>query len=153
MNGQGLLLVYKDNRIIAEKFFYDVLPSKVEVWTRNEDNSWVLALCTQELLPLPQPILEPSIPTVKPPASETAIDLSLARPATSVAIDFDLSPFTSPSFEELCNTPPPMPLLGVPAAKKKRIRKRKDGSTGKQPEWITAVVKPSEGTTLLQPSK
>ena len=150
MNGQGLLLVYKDNRIIAEKFFYDVLPSKVEVWTRDEQNNWVLALCAQQLLPLtlPQPILEPSNPVAKPP--ETPIDLSLAKPSTSTAIDFELSPITWPSFEELCKTPPSMPLLEVPPAKKKRIRKKKDGSSDKQPEWITAN---SEGTTLLQPTK
>ena len=149
MNGQGLLLVYKDNRIIAEKFFYDVLPSKVEVWTRDEGNNWVLALCAQELLPstLPQP-LESSILAAKPPTSQTAIDLSLAKPST--AVDFELSPIMWPSFEELCKTPPPMPLLGLPPAKKKRIRKKKDG---KQPDWITAVVKPAEGTTLLQPRK
>ena len=152
MNGQGLLLVYKDNRIIAEKFFYDVLPSKVEVWTRDEANNWLLALCTQELLPSTQPILEPSIPS-NPLASETVIDLSLLKPSTSTAIDFELSPITWPSFEELCKTPPSMPLLEVPPAKKKRIRKRKDGSSGKQPEWMAAVVKPSEGTTLLQPRK
>ena len=155
MNGQGLLLVYKDNRIIAEKFFYDVLPSKVEVWTRNEENHWILALCTQEILPaaMAQPILEPSILAGKPPASETPIDLSLAKPSTSTAIDFQLSPIIWPSFEELCKTPPPMPLLEVLPAKKKRMRKRKDGCSGKQHEWTTAVVKPSEGTTLLQPRK
>jgi hypothetical protein len=148
MNGQGLLLVYKDNRIIAEKFFYDVLPSKVEVWTRDEANNWVLALCAQELLPSTQPILEPSVPASDP---ETVTDLSLAKPSTSTAINFELSPITWPSFEELCKTPPPMPLLQVPPTKKKRIRKRKDGSSGKQPEWM--VVKPSEGTTILQPKK
>jgi hypothetical protein len=155
MNGQGLLLVYKDNRIIAEKFFYDALPSKVEVWTRDEVNNWVLTLCAQELLPstLAQPILEPSIPASQPSASETPIDSSLANPSTSTAIDFELSPITWPSFEEMCKTLPSMPLLGVSPAKKKRIRKKKDGSSGKQPEWITAVVKPSEGTTLLQPKK
>jgi hypothetical protein len=152
MNGQGLLLVYKDNRIIAEKFFYDVLPSKVELWTRNEQNNWVLALCAQELpSTLPQPVLEPSTPASKPPPSETPIDLSLVKPAT--AIDFELSPFLWPSFEELCKTPPPMPVLEVPSVKKKRIRKRKDGFLGKQPNWITTIVKPSEGTTLLQPKK
>ena len=153
MNRQGLLLVYKDNRIIAEKFFYDVLPSKVEVWTRDAENNWVLALCTQELHPsaLPKSIFEPSVPAAKLP--ETPIDFSLAKPSTSAAIDFELSPFTWPSFEELCKTPPSMPLLEVSPAKKKRIRKKKDGSSGKQPEWITAVVKPSEGTTLLQPKK
>jgi len=153
MNGQGLLLVYKDNRIIAEKFFYDVLPSKVEVWTRDEANNWVLALCAEELLPSTQPILEPSIPSSNPPGSETPIEMSIAKPSTSTAIDFELSPITWPSFEDLCKTPPPMPLLEVPLAKKKRIRKRKDGSSGKQPEWMAAVVKPSEGTTLLQPKK
>lgn len=148
MNGQGLLLVYKDNRIIAEKFFYDVLPSKVEVWTRDEGNNWILALCAQELLPLTvsQSNVEPNLAS-KPPASETPIDLSLVKPST--VIDFELSPITWPSFEELCKTPPP--LLGAPPAKKKRIRKRKDPSSGKQPEW--KVLKPSEGTTLLQPRK
>ena len=153
MNGQGLLLVYKDNRIIAEKFFYDVLPSKVEVWSRDEANNWVLALCAQELLSSTLPILEPSIPASKPPASEIPIDLSLLKSSTSTAIDFELSPITWPSFEELCKTPPSMTLLEVPPAKKKRIRKKKDVSSGKQPEWIAAVVKPSEGTTLLQPRK
>ena len=148
MNGQGLLLVYKDNRIIAEKFFYDVLPSKVEVWTRDEANNWVLALCAQELLPSTQPILEPSIPAS---ASEIPIDLSLAKPSTSTAINFELSPITWPSFEELCKTPPPMPLLQVSPPKKKRIRKKRDVSSGKQPEWM--AVNPSEGTTLLQPKK
>ena len=134
MNGQGLLLVYKDNRIIAEKFFYDVQPSKVEVRTRDEANNWVLALCAQELLPSTQPILEPSIPTSNPPASKIHMELSLIKPSTSTAIDFELSPITWPSFEELCNTPPPMPLLQVPPPKKERIRKRKDGSSGKQSE-------------------
>ena len=152
MNTQGLLLVYKDNRIIAEKFFYDVLPSKVEVWTRDEANNWLLALCAQEL-PSTQPILEPSVPASKTPASETPIEMSIAKPSTSTAIDFELSPITWPSFEELCKTPPPMPVLEVPPAKKKRIRKRKDGSSGKQPEWMAALVKPSEGTTLLQSRK
>jgi hypothetical protein len=152
MNGQGLLLVYKDNRIIAEKFFYDVLPSKVEVWTRDDKNNWILTLCAQEVLPstLAQP-LEPLLPSSKPPASETPIDLSIAKPSASTAID--LSPITWPSFEELCKTPPSMPLLEASLAKKKRIRKRKDGSSGKQPEWTAAIVKPREGTTLLQPRK
>ena len=144
MNRQGLLLVYKDNRIIAEKFFYDVLPSKVEVWSRDEENNWTLVLCAQEPSTLAQPI-----PVSKPPAPETPIDLSVAKPSASTAIE--LSPITWPSFEELCKTPPP--LLGVPPAKKKRIRKKKDGSSDKQPEWITAFVNPSEGTTLLQPRK
>ena len=155
MNGQGLLLVYKDNRIIAEKFFYDVLPSKVEVWTRNEENNWILALCAQEILPtaMAQPILELSTPVAKPPAFQTPIDLSLANPSTSTGIDLQLSPIIWPSFEELCKTPPPMPLLEVSPAKKKRIRKRKDGCSGMHPEWTTAVAKPSEGTTLLQPRK
>src|SRR2546423_6772854 len=140
MNRQGLLLVYKDNRIIAEKFFYDVLPSKVEVWTRNEENNWVLTLCAQEQLPssLPHSVLEPISPTAKLPASSTPIDLSLAKPSN--AINLELSPIIWPSFEELCRTPPP--LLGVPPAKKKRIRNRKDGSSGNQP---------TERTTLLQP--
>ena len=101
MNGQGLLLVYKDNRIIAEKFFYDVLPSKVEVWTRDDANNWILALCAQELLPSTQPIWEPIVPAS---ASETVIDLTLAKSSTSTAIDFELSPFTWPSFEELCKS-------------------------------------------------
>jgi hypothetical protein len=150
MTGQGLLLVYKENRIIAEKFFYDVLPSKVEVWTRDEANNWVLALCAQELLSSTQSILEPSVPAS---ASGIPIDLSLAKPSTSTAINFELSPITWPSFEELCKTPPPMPLLQDPSSKKKRIRKRKAGSSGNQPEWMAAVVNPSEGTTLLQPKK
>ena len=104
MNGQGLLLVYKDNRIIAEKFFYDVLPSKVEVWTRNEENHWILALCTQEILPaaMAHHFLEPSILAAKPPASETPIDFTLAKASTSIAIDLELSPITWPSFEEFC---------------------------------------------------
>jgi hypothetical protein len=154
MNGQGLLLVYKDNRIIAEKFFYDVLPSKVELWSRDEKGNWVLALGAQEQIPstLPQPILEPSIPAAKPAVSESPVDLSLARPSTSTAVDFELSPIPWPSFQELCKTPPLMPVLEIPQTKKKRIRKKRSFSE-RQLEPITANVKPSEGTTLLQTRK
>jgi hypothetical protein len=138
MNGQALLLVYKDNLIIAEKFFYDVLPSKVEVWTRDGGNNWVLALCAQELLPSTnsEPVFEPSIPTAKPPVSETPIDLSLVKPSSSTAIDLELSPIARASSEELCMTAPSMPLLEVPPLRKKRIRKKKDGSSGRESERL-----------------